>query len=268
MAKSTSKEGTPTIPATVEKTTPSSSEKKGKTSAISLEDQLKFTMECIRFGNIGKVDFEAVASACGIVSKGAAAKRWERLLKSYNVTPAAQISPRDASVASAKRTKPATPAKNTKAAAEKKRKQIEGENPNNDSEDSEDPSPLANKKKRVKFEKKERKDSTKGVKVEDISAHSSEPTRKLSDPELISCARFALQALGADVPITIEDHETVQKAAKDLKIEDDELAINDPDFMAEELANLSPLRAPSAKTNQEQDSVMTDKEEERDIIEV
>ncbi|KAF7588792.1 hypothetical protein BBP40_005223 [Aspergillus hancockii] len=50
-------------------------------------EQLEFLLSCIRHSNAGKVDFEEVAKECNVVTKGAAAKRYERLTKSRNNTP-------------------------------------------------------------------------------------------------------------------------------------------------------------------------------------
>ncbi|MCJ1307186.1 hypothetical protein MMC25_000832 [Agyrium rufum] len=63
------------------------------------EQQLQFIMCCIKHSENGKVDFAKVALKCDIISKGAAAKRYERLMKQYDINPA-QSSPRDAVVAS------------------------------------------------------------------------------------------------------------------------------------------------------------------------
>ncbi|KAI9827373.1 MAG: hypothetical protein M1826_006298 [Phylliscum demangeonii] len=55
------------------------------------DEQFKFLISCIRHANNSKVDFAAVAKECGIVSKGAAAKRYERMMKAHgiptNITP-------------------------------------------------------------------------------------------------------------------------------------------------------------------------------------
>ncbi|KAL1959062.1 hypothetical protein VTO42DRAFT_3303 [Malbranchea cinnamomea] len=56
-------------------------------SRTSSDEQLNFLIKCVKHSNNGKVDFQAVADECGIVSKGAAAKRYERLLKSNGVNP-------------------------------------------------------------------------------------------------------------------------------------------------------------------------------------
>ncbi|KAI9763012.1 MAG: hypothetical protein M4579_000075 [Chaenotheca gracillima] len=52
-------------------------------------DQFKFLISCIRHANNSKVDFAEVAKECGIVSKGAAAKRYERMMKAHGINPSA-----------------------------------------------------------------------------------------------------------------------------------------------------------------------------------
>ncbi|KAJ5032840.1 uncharacterized protein L3040_009431 [Drepanopeziza brunnea f. sp. 'multigermtubi'] len=60
----------------------------------SNEEQFKFLISCIRYSNNGKVDFGQVAKECKIVSKGAAAKRYERMMRSHGIAPnAATIKP-------------------------------------------------------------------------------------------------------------------------------------------------------------------------------
>ncbi|KAJ8132781.1 hypothetical protein O1611_g841 [Lasiodiplodia mahajangana] len=49
------------------------------------EAQFRFLISCIRNSSGGKVDFEAVRLECNVVSKGAAAKRYERLMKAHNI---------------------------------------------------------------------------------------------------------------------------------------------------------------------------------------
>ncbi|KAI9860218.1 MAG: hypothetical protein M1830_006235 [Pleopsidium flavum] len=53
----------------------------------SNEEQFKFLISCIRYSNNGKVDFGEVARECGIVTKGAAAKRYERMMKAHGIHP-------------------------------------------------------------------------------------------------------------------------------------------------------------------------------------
>ncbi|KAL8932793.1 MAG: hypothetical protein Q9211_006123 [Gyalolechia sp. 1 TL-2023] len=136
-------------------------EKKGKVASASADEQLKFLLSCIRYSVNGKIEFAQVANECSIVSKGAAAKRYERLMKAHGIHQQAAVSPRDASVASTKVKKAAAEGKTTPAAkGPKKRKAIEAETPSNNDEDDEEPSPLA-KKKRAKKEVKSE------VKIED-----------------------------------------------------------------------------------------------------
>ncbi|KAF7901312.1 hypothetical protein EAF00_003533 [Botryotinia globosa] len=60
----------------------------------SNEEQFKFLISCIRYSNNGKVDFGQVAKECKIVTKGAAAKRYERMMRSHGIAPnAASIKP-------------------------------------------------------------------------------------------------------------------------------------------------------------------------------
>ncbi|KAI9680341.1 MAG: hypothetical protein M1829_001227 [Trizodia sp. TS-e1964] len=56
-------------------------------SRIGNDEQFKFLISCIRYSNNGRVDFTEVARECGIVTKGAAAKRYERLMKAHNINP-------------------------------------------------------------------------------------------------------------------------------------------------------------------------------------
>ncbi|KAI9755051.1 MAG: hypothetical protein M1815_005216 [Lichina confinis] len=52
----------------------------------TVDDQFKFLISCIRHANNGKVDFSAVAKECGVVSKGAAAKRYERMMRAHGIS--------------------------------------------------------------------------------------------------------------------------------------------------------------------------------------
>ncbi|OJJ74886.1 hypothetical protein ASPBRDRAFT_52874 [Aspergillus brasiliensis CBS 101740] len=56
-----------------------------KGTRITPDEQLQFLLSCIRHSNSGKIDFTAVAEECNIVTKAAAAKRYERLLKSNGI---------------------------------------------------------------------------------------------------------------------------------------------------------------------------------------
>ncbi|KAI1506292.1 hypothetical protein F5X99DRAFT_415527 [Biscogniauxia marginata] len=51
------------------------------------ESQFRFLISCIRHSSAGKVNFVEVANECAIISKGAAAKRYERLMKAHGIQP-------------------------------------------------------------------------------------------------------------------------------------------------------------------------------------
>ncbi|RDW88090.1 hypothetical protein BP6252_00122 [Coleophoma cylindrospora] len=101
---------------------------------FSNEDQFKFLISCIRYSNNGKVDFSQVAKECQIVSKGAAAKRYERMMRTHGI-PSTTVTTKPASGRSRKNQPGDSP-------APKKRKGEElSEDPNNSVDDEE---PLAN----------------------------------------------------------------------------------------------------------------------------
>ncbi|KAI0602192.1 hypothetical protein F4775DRAFT_602171 [Biscogniauxia sp. FL1348] len=52
---------------------------------IDTESQFRFLISCIRNSSAGKVNFTEVANECDIVSKGAAAKRYERLMRAHGI---------------------------------------------------------------------------------------------------------------------------------------------------------------------------------------
>ncbi|KAI0202577.1 hypothetical protein F4808DRAFT_458748 [Astrocystis sublimbata] len=83
------------------------------------DSQFRFLISCIRHSNGGKVDFEEVRKECEIVSKGAAAKRYERLMKAHGIVLGGASSPakKDAGNDTPKKSKA-----NSNANANKKRK--------------------------------------------------------------------------------------------------------------------------------------------------
>ncbi|MCJ1432093.1 hypothetical protein MMC27_001449 [Xylographa pallens] len=68
---------------------------------LNNDEQFKFLISCIRYSNNGKVDFSEVAKECGIVTKGAAAKRYERMMKAHGIHQA--ICSRDSAVQALRR---------------------------------------------------------------------------------------------------------------------------------------------------------------------
>ncbi|KAJ9604637.1 hypothetical protein H2200_010751 [Cladophialophora chaetospira] len=94
-------------------------------SRATSDDQLRFLLSCVKHSTNGRVDFVEVAKECGVVSKGAAAKRYERLLKANGIsssTPHAATAAMT-SVAAQKSTK------KTKEPGAKKRKLERDESP-------------------------------------------------------------------------------------------------------------------------------------------
>ncbi|KAE8152427.1 hypothetical protein BDV25DRAFT_137876 [Aspergillus avenaceus] len=91
-------------------------------SKVSETEQLQFLLSCIRHSKNGKVDFDSVAKECNIVTKGAASKRYERLIKaSKPVGEAATASSITSSpVASPKKVTKSSPSKGKKTVGEKK----------------------------------------------------------------------------------------------------------------------------------------------------
>ncbi|KZL82134.1 hypothetical protein CI238_07587 [Colletotrichum incanum] len=86
------------------------------------EGQVKFLVNCIKYSQGGKVDFQAVADDCNIVSKAAAAKRFERLLKAHGMKASELMKggPMSGTSSPAQNTaSPKTPAKSTSKATPK-----------------------------------------------------------------------------------------------------------------------------------------------------
>ncbi|KAI1461076.1 hypothetical protein F4805DRAFT_477470 [Annulohypoxylon moriforme] len=52
---------------------------------LDTDSQFKFLIACIKHSTAGKVDFNEVAKELSIISKGAAAKRYERLMKAHGI---------------------------------------------------------------------------------------------------------------------------------------------------------------------------------------
>ncbi|KAL8784692.1 MAG: hypothetical protein Q9195_008930 [Heterodermia aff. obscurata] len=73
--------------------------------STTVESQFAFLISCIRHANNGKVDFDKVAKECNVTSKGAAAKRYERLMKANGLHQPAH-SNRDVPISSAPRKNP------------------------------------------------------------------------------------------------------------------------------------------------------------------
>ncbi|KAJ9149829.1 hypothetical protein NKR23_g3919 [Pleurostoma richardsiae] len=94
------------------------------------ESQFKFLIACIKHSASGKVDFGKVAEELDIVSKGAAAKRYERLMKAHGISSSGN--PRNGSSPAPSGLSNPTPSR--KIAANKKRKTA---HPSDDADDDE-----------------------------------------------------------------------------------------------------------------------------------
>ncbi|KAK3191317.1 hypothetical protein K4F52_002527 [Lecanicillium sp. MT-2017a] len=89
-------------------------------SKIDAADQIKFLVACIGNTTNDRPDFTAVAKELSIVSKGAAQKRYERLLKSHGVTVTKSPTKASSTVADAE-AEPSSPAGTSTSAAKKRR---------------------------------------------------------------------------------------------------------------------------------------------------
>ncbi|APA05598.1 predicted protein [Sclerotinia sclerotiorum 1980 UF-70] len=106
----------------------------------SNEEQFKFLISCIR----------QVAKECNIVTKGAAAKRYERMMRSHGIAPnAASIKPAPSSSSSS--SAPSSTSRNKSSASKKRKFAPEEENID---DDEEEPSNQKTSKSRVKREVK------------------------------------------------------------------------------------------------------------------
>ncbi|KAL9636446.1 MAG: hypothetical protein Q9164_002810 [Protoblastenia rupestris] len=63
------------------------------TKVVNNDDQFKFLISCIRHSDNGKIDFQKVADECTIVTKAAAAKRYERMMKAHGIHPSQNSGP-------------------------------------------------------------------------------------------------------------------------------------------------------------------------------
>ncbi|MCJ1478300.1 hypothetical protein MMC13_006977 [Lambiella insularis] len=133
---------------------------------LNNDDQFKFLISCIRWSNNGKIDFTEVAKECSVVTKGAAAKRYERLMKAHGIHQ--PISSRDTAV------EPLRPKGGPASNSSKKRKQDQFDTTNDVAAD--DDEGLV----RVKTEKtctipKEKRIKTEAVQHTENSSESGYP---------------------------------------------------------------------------------------------
>ncbi|KAL1848084.1 hypothetical protein Plec18167_008781 [Paecilomyces lecythidis] len=125
-------------------------------SRINSDEQFQFLLSCIRYSVNGKVDFSEVAKECKIVSKGAAAKRYERMMKAHGINPNGGPCP-----SASPDSKANTPTKNTAGSPNKRKSNVE--------------SPLS-KKAKIKKTAIEHAEKLVAPKQEDISDNESKDT--------------------------------------------------------------------------------------------
>ncbi|KAI1210580.1 uncharacterized protein F4807DRAFT_466961 [Annulohypoxylon truncatum] len=83
---------------------------------LDTDSQFKFLIACIKHSTAGKVDFNEVAKELSIITKGAAAKRYERLMKAHGIGSASSVKKESKDSKEGVKTR-ATPSKKRKLAA-------------------------------------------------------------------------------------------------------------------------------------------------------
>ncbi|KAI9158485.1 hypothetical protein HJFPF1_06480 [Paramyrothecium foliicola] len=166
-----------------------------KMSKQDPSDQVRFLVECIRHTANGRPDFAAVAGELGIVSKAAAQKRYERMLKANNVgsKPAAKSSNDEEETPKAKRTAKATPTKR-KAPAKNGRASKKAKVEDDSESDVKDKKPVkpattaaaAKGKAKGNKVKKEEDEEEEKVETEDSASALSEPPEADDDTDVKS----------------------------------------------------------------------------------
>ncbi|TEY58841.1 hypothetical protein BOTCAL_0198g00080 [Botryotinia calthae] len=131
----------------------------------SNEEQFKFLISCIRYSNNGKVDFGQVAKECKIVTKGAAAKRYERMMRSHGIAPnAASIKPAPGP-STTPNSNSSAPASAPRSKSSNKKRKFSNEDENADDEE-ESSSGQGSSRNKVKREVKSEMDARNPIKEE------------------------------------------------------------------------------------------------------
>ncbi|KAF4961469.1 hypothetical protein FSARC_10178 [Fusarium sarcochroum] len=118
-------------------------------------DQVKFLVSCIGHTSNGRPDFQAVADELSIVSKAAAQKRYERMLKAHGISRPGALADGAAAV-------PTTPSKRkvkAEGAGSAKKRTPRGKAKKEESDDEDDVKPKAAAKK-GKVKKEEEVETT------------------------------------------------------------------------------------------------------------
>ncbi|RGP64140.1 hypothetical protein FSPOR_8158 [Fusarium sporotrichioides] len=142
-------------------------------------DQVKFLVSCIGHTSNGRPDFQAVADELDIVTKAAAQKRYERMLKAHGIARPGALAAANNSDGKTD-TPPATPTKRkakgeTAGSAKKPRTpRAKAKKESDDDEEEPKPKPKASATKRkVKKEEEEKK--------EELDEAAAESSNSLSD---------------------------------------------------------------------------------------
>ncbi|CAG7556689.1 unnamed protein product [Fusarium equiseti] len=146
-------------------------------------DQIKFLVSCIGHSSNGRPDFQAVADELDIVTKAAAQKRYERMLKAHGISRPGALAAANNVDASAE-TPPATPTKRkakgeAAGSAKKTRTPRAKARAKKESSDDEEPEPKpkasATKRKVKKEEEQEQEEEKKETSVEAPDSLSDAP---------------------------------------------------------------------------------------------
>ncbi|KAJ4024094.1 hypothetical protein NW752_002662 [Fusarium irregulare] len=139
-------------------------------------DQIKFLVSCIGHSSNGRPDFQAVADELDIVSKAAAQKRYERMLKAHGISRPGALAGSNNGDAE---TPPATPtkrkAKGEAAGSAKKRTPRAKAKAKKESSDDEEPKPKASATKRKVKKEEEQEEEKKETSVEAPDSVSDAP---------------------------------------------------------------------------------------------
>ncbi|KAJ4136024.1 hypothetical protein NW768_003632 [Fusarium equiseti] len=139
-------------------------------------DQIKFLVSCIGHSSNGRPDFQAVADELDIVTKAAAQKRYERMLKAHGISRpgALAVNNGDASA----ETPPATPTKRKakgEAAGSAKKTRTPRAKAKKESSDDEEPKPKASATKRKAKKEEEQEEEKKETSAEAPDSVSDAP---------------------------------------------------------------------------------------------
>ncbi|KAK3392623.1 hypothetical protein B0T20DRAFT_488429 [Sordaria brevicollis] len=186
-----------------------------------VQGQMNFLLTCIKHSNNGKINWTDVAEELGIVSKAAAAKRYERLLKSHDIQPPKNYGslsddpPVSSPVAATPKGPKGTPAK-TPRTAKRKRAAAINYNEDSDKEDGEGGSKpftfkaepeSSDEEEEKRPVKKEKKSPTPEVKSEDKTEDKTEVKPKTEPADDGESDYFSCFSDDIDLLVIEEDGE-------------------------------------------------------------